>query len=77
MPPFKLFATYWTEIGVKLQELQDDFVKKHKHKWAVRQEDETPGSRPLKEDDAMEEDAKEKATQDILHLQCLVDFMVK
>lgn len=77
MPPFKLFATYWAEIEDKLKELQDDFVKKHKHEWAVKPKDETPTARPLKEDDAIEEAAKEKATQDIQHLQCLVDFMAK
>ncbi|KAL8367421.1 hypothetical protein RB599_003350 [Gaeumannomyces hyphopodioides] len=77
MPPFKLFATYWTEIKAKLKELQEDFVKKHKHEWAVGPEDETSKARPFKEDDALEEAAKEKATQDIQHPQCLVDFMSK
>ncbi|KLU88802.1 hypothetical protein MAPG_07785 [Magnaporthiopsis poae ATCC 64411] len=77
MPPFKLFATYWTEIEAKLRELQGDFVKKHKHEWSVRPDDETPRARPFKEDDAKEEAAKEKSTQDIQHLQCLVDFMAK
>ncbi|KAH7110741.1 hypothetical protein EDB81DRAFT_954032 [Dactylonectria macrodidyma] len=77
MPPFKVFATYWTEIEAKLKELQDDFVKRHKHKWDAKPDDDSPVPRPLKEADAKEEVDKEGATQNIQHLQCLVDFMAK
>lgn len=77
MPPFKLFATYWTRIREKLKQLQDDFVKKHKYQWDAKLDNQTPRERPLNEDDAKEEVNKDKETRDILHLQCLVDFMVK
>jgi hypothetical protein len=78
MPPFKLFAAYWTEIEAKMQKLQDDFAEKYSHQWNVEPpNDQTPKPRPLSEKEATRDADMKKDREDAQHLQCLVDFMAK
>jgi len=92
VPPFKIFATYWTEIQEKLKSLQDDFLEKYNQRWDAKDATQATGEKESKskagEDVEKEEAGKDEAkkagkdkqdgaAQDILHLQCLVDFMEK
>jgi hypothetical protein len=52
-------------------------VEKYKHKWDTKPEEESAKPRPLEEEDANEEVNEDSAAQDIVHLECLVDFMKK
>ncbi|KAK0727242.1 hypothetical protein B0T26DRAFT_124649 [Lasiosphaeria miniovina] len=78
VPPFKIFAAYWTEIEAKAKQLQDEFAEKYGHQWNVDPpKDETPKPRPLSEEEATREADKKNDRQDAKHLKCLVDFMAK